>query len=79
MITTNQKSTIEIQTKNKQESKHNTEVCQSTTEQKRKGRKRAYKNKFKTVNKMAIRTYIPVITFRVNDLNAPTKRQIVAE
>ena len=36
-------------------------------------------NRFKTINKMAIRTYTPIITFNVSGLNAPTKRQIVAE
>ena len=38
-----------------------------------------YKNKFKAINKMTIRTYISIITLNVNGLNAPTKRQRVAE
>ena len=37
------------------------------------GRKKRNKNKSKTVNKVAIRTYISIITLNVNGLNAPTK------
>ena len=48
-------------------------------EQKRKGRKKTYRNESKTINKMAIRTYISVITLNVNGLNAPTKRHRLAE
>ena len=33
-----------------------------------------YKNKSKTINKMAIRTYVLVITTNVNGINIPTKR-----
>ena len=33
-----------------------------------------YKNKSQTIKKMAIRTYISIITLNVNGLNAPTKR-----
>ena len=40
--------------------------------------KRSYKNKLKTINKMAVRTYILIITLNVNGLNAPTKRQKLA-
>jgi len=43
------------------------------------GMKKENKNKSKTVNKMAIRTYISIITLHVNGLNAPTKRQRLAE
>ena len=43
-------------------------------------KKRTYKNKPKTINKMVIGTYISIITLNVNELNvnglnAPTKRQ----
>ena len=31
------------------------------------------KNKFKTINKMAIGTYIAIISLNVNRLNAPNK------
>ena len=68
--------------KKKKQSKHNTkDSYQITREQKRKGRKKTYKNKSKTINKMAIRTYILTITLNVliNGLNAPTKRHRLAE
>ena len=42
-------------------------------EQENKGRKKSNKNKSKATNKMAIRTYISIITLNVNGLNAPTK------
>ena len=38
-----------------------------------KGRKKSNKNKSKAISKMAIRTYISIITLNVNGLNAPTK------
>ena len=38
-------------------------------------KKKNCKNKFKIINKMAIRTYILIITLNLNGLNAPTKRQ----
>ena len=38
-----------------------------------KGRKETYKNKPKTIKKMAIGTYILILTLNVNGLNAPTK------
>ena len=38
-----------------------------------------YKNKSKTIKKMAIRMYISVITLNINGLNAPTKRHRLAE
>ena len=40
---------------------------------------RLYNNKPKTIKKMVIGTYISIITFNVNGLNAPTKRHRVAE
>ena len=46
--------------------------------QKTKGRKKAYKNKPKAMKKMAIGTYILIITLNVNGLNAPTKRHRLA-
>ena len=48
-------------------------------EQKRKGRKKIYKSMSKTVNKIAIRPYILIITLNVNGLNAPTKRYRLTE
>ena len=59
MVTANQKSTIDIHTKKKKESKHNTKDShQITREENKRGRKKTCKNKSKTINKMAIRTYI---------------------
>ena len=43
------------------------------------GKKKSNKNKSETINKMAIRTYISIITLNVNGLNAPTKRCRLAE
>ena len=43
------------------------------------GKKRATKNKSKVINKMAIRTYISIITLNVNGLNTPTKRHRLAQ
>ena len=43
------------------------------------GRKKRDKNKSKAINKMAIRTYISIITLNVNGKNAPTKRYRLAE
>ena len=80
MITTDQKSTIDTHTKKKKQSKHNTKDShQITREQKRKGRKNTYKNKTETIKKMAVRTYISIITLNVTGLNAPTKRHRLAE
>ena len=36
-------------------------------------------NQTQTINKMAIGTYISIITLSVNELNAPAKRQRLAE
>ena len=44
-------------------------------ENKEKGKKNSYKNKSKTINKMAIKTYILIITLNVNGLKAPTEEQ----
>jgi len=48
-------------------------------EQEKKGRKKSNKSKSKIVNKMAIRTYISIITLTINGINAPTKRHRLAE
>ena len=63
MVTANQKSTVDTLTKKKKESKHNTKLNdQITRGQKRKGRKKTYKNNSKTINEMALRTYTCVST-----------------
>ena len=46
--------------------------------QKIKGRKRGYKNKPNAMKKMAIGTYILIITLNAQGLSAPTKRHIQA-
>ena len=78
-ITANQKSTIDTQTK-KNQLKYNTKDSHQTRrgENKRR-REEKEQDKSKTVNKMAIRTYISIITLNVNGLNAPTKRHRLAE
>ena len=43
------------------------------------GRKKSNKNNSKTVNKMALKTYISIITLNVNGLNATTKRHRLAK
>ena len=45
-----------------------------TINQKKK-KKKTYKNKFKIINKMAVRPYMLIITLNLNGLNAPTKNQ----
>ena len=78
--TSNQKSTIDTHTNKKKQSKDNTkDSYQTTREKEKKGRKKSNKNKSKAINKMAIRTYISIITLNVNGLNAPTKRHRLAE
>ena len=46
---------------------------------KHKRMKRATQNKFKTIKKTVIGSYILIITLNVNGLNAPTKRHRLAE
>ena len=43
------------------------------------GKKKEHKNKSKSINKMAMRTHMLIITLNVNGLNAPTKRHRLAE
>ena len=75
-VTPNQKSTTDTHTKKKKQSNYNTNNSQQVTrEQRRKGRKRTYKTESKIMNKMAIRTYMSIITLNGNRLNAQTKRQ----
>ena len=42
-------------------------------------KKKDLQNQPQTINKMAIGTYISIITLNVNGLNAPTKRHRLAE
>ena len=48
-------------------------------EKEKKERKKSNENKSKAINKMAIRTYISIITLNVNGLNAPAKRHRLDE
>ena len=75
--TANQKSTIDTQTNKKNQL--NTTLKIVIKPQEKKGRKKSNKKKSKTVNIMAIRTYISIITLNVNGLNAPTKRNRLAD
>ena len=42
-------------------------------------KKKNYNNNPKTINKMAISTYLSIVTLNVNGLNVPIKRHRVAE
>ena len=76
----NQKSTIDPNTNKKNKLKYNTKDShQITREQEKKRGKKSNKNKSKTINKMAIRTYISIISLMVNGLNAPMKRHRLAK
>ena len=44
-----------------------------------KGKRNIYKVKPQTIKKMAIKTYISIITLNINGLNAATKRHRLAE
>ena len=49
------------------------------TESKRRGKKQRTANNQKTINRMAICTYLSKITLNITELNIPTKRHGVAE
>ena len=78
MENTNQNITIYTKKKKERESNPDITLKMSSNhkrkEQRRKERKKTYKNKPKTIKKMAIGTYISIITLNVNGLNALTKR-----
>lgn len=50
------------------------ELGKTMEAQSKKFQEKTYQNKFKINNKMAMRTYISIITLNVNRLNAPAKR-----
>ena len=61
-------------TKKKMESKYSTkDSLQITIEKKKEKGKKTYNNKFKTINKMAVKTYMSIIILKLNGLNVPTK------
>ena len=81
LVTANWKSIIDTQPK------HNTKVSPQITRGQR-GREEktptktnpiTKKKKAQTINKMAIRPYIPIVTLSINRLNAPTKRHRLTE
>ena len=77
MGTTTQKSTIDTHTKKKKQSiRFTKDRHQITEEENKRGRKKTFKNKSKTIKKMAIGTYISIMTLNVNGLNAPTKKDM---
>ena len=65
--------------KKKKESKHNTKYSHQIAREQKRKRKENYKNKYKTINPMAIRTFLSIITLNVNVLTAPTERHRLAE
>ena len=81
MVAAPQKSKIDTHTNKKKQPKHNTKDShQTTTEQEKKTktkrrRKKTKKNKFTTINKMAVRTHIPIITLNINGLNKCTNQK----
>ena len=80
-VTANWKSTIDTQTNKKNQLKYNTKGSHQTRRGENK-RRREEKTATKTNTKqlkMAIRTYISIITLNVNGLNATTKRHWLAE
>ena len=80
-VTANQKHTINSQKPKRRELKHNRKENHQTTmeKQKQKGTKKKYKINWKTMFKMAINTYLSIITLNVNGLNAAIKKYRVAD
>ena len=77
-VTANQNSTIDTQANKKNQLKYNAKNSHQTTGENKKGKRKNIKNKYKTVIKMAIRTYISIITLNINGLNDSTKRHRLA-
>ena len=75
MVTTNQISIIDTHKKGKRNPNITLKIIIKSQENKRRRKKKTYKNNSQTINKMAIRTYISIITLNVNGLNAPIIRQ----
>ena len=81
MVTTNQKSIVDIHIKKKKESKFNSKVGHQITREENKRRK-IFKRLTKTNIKQFLKgnkIYISIITLNVNRRNASTKRNKVAE
>ena len=54
-------------------------VIKSQESKREREEKKTYENKSRTINKMAVITYISIITLNVNRLNHPNKRERLAE
>ena len=81
-VTAIQKPTTGTHTIKKNQLNYNTEDSHQTAggrEQEKKGSQKSNKTKSNTVNKMAVRTHISIITLNINGLDAPTKRHSLAE
>ena len=79
MITTNQKPTTDTQKQERKEHKHTTKENHQTTREETKEAEKNYTNNQKTNNKMAVITYLSVITLNVNGLKDSIKRHRVAD
>ena len=79
MVITNQKSIIDTHTNKKKQSKHNTKDTYQTTREDNKRRIKKDQHKFKTINKMAIRIHLLIISLNVNGLNVPTEGHRLAQ
>ena len=55
------------------------EKQQTMKEENKKGSEKIFRNNHKTINKMAINTYLTIITLNANGPNAPIKRYRVTE
>ena len=77
MVTAKQKSIIDIHTKRKRNPNITLKIVIKSQEKRTKEEReeRPTKTNLK-INKMAIRTYIWIITLNVNGISAPAKRQI---
>ena len=83
MVTANQKSTIDTHTHththtHRLRNQNPTVKLIIKSQENKKGAKGNLK-KSKTINKMAIRTYISILTLNVNKLNSPIKRRRLAK
>ena len=78
MVTANQKSAVDTQ---RRKSNLNTtpKMVIKPREENKKREERRPQNQFKTINKVAIRTYVSIIILNVNGLNVPTKKHRLAE
>ena len=78
-VTTNQKPIIDTQKWERKKQNYTTKENHQTTREETKEAEKNYTNNQKTNNKMAVITYLSVITLNVNGLNATIKRHRVAD